>query len=92
MSQNTSVPSDQDAPANAKGAPQPTDEAAASPLEAQVTDDLGGVQGSSPDEDSDQIPLASNSASGSPAEEPAPDAGEIEWAGQLLKKPPSPGA
>jgi hypothetical protein len=59
-------------------------------LEARVTDDLGGVQGSSPEENDDANADASTSSLGSPADQPAPDAGEIEWAGQLVKKPPTP--
>jgi len=59
-------------------------------LPAEVTQDIGAVQGTPPDEDDDDA--AAIIAPGSPADRPAPDAGEIEWAGQLVKKPPTPGA
>lgn len=63
-------------------------------LSEQVNDDVGGVQGTGPDElsDDDAIDGAAAIKPGAPADAPAPDAGEIEWAGQLLKKPPTPGA
>jgi hypothetical protein len=74
------------------GAPQPTDDETANALETQVTDDVGGVQGASPEEEEGLTAAAGAPLGGSTAEEPAPDAGEIEWAGQLVKKPPTPGA
>lgn len=55
-----------------------------------VTEDVGGVQGTAPDADSEGDEAAALSP-GAPADEPAPDAGEIEWAGQVVKKPPTPG-
>jgi hypothetical protein len=64
----------------------------ASDLPEQVNDDVGGVQGTGPDELSDDEAGDGAAATGSPADEPAPDAGEIEWAGELVKKPPTPDA
>ena len=70
--------------------PNPQDQQSPEPTEEQVTEDVGGVQGTSPDEDAEsndlQLPV------GEPEDRPAPDAGEIEWAGQIVKKPPTPGA
>jgi len=60
---------------------------AALPADAanKVTDDVGGVQGSDPAE------TEASSATVVPPQsdmEQAPDAGEIEWAGQVVKKAP----
>ena len=61
--------------------------------EAPVTEDIGGVQGTAPDEsDTDDGTASAAMNPGGPAERPAPDSGEIEWAGQVVKKPPHPGA
>jgi hypothetical protein len=54
-----------------------------------VGNHIGGVQGTSADPLSTQRPSI-QSAGREPAEQNAPDAGEIEWAGQVVKKPPSP--
>ena len=64
-----------------------------SDLPEQVDADIGGVQGTDPDQGSDdEAPEAAVGATpGAPADAPAADAGEIEWAGQLVKKPPAPG-
>lgn len=63
-------------------------------LSEQVNADVGGVQGTGPDElsDDDEADGAAAITPGAPADAPAPDAGEIEWAGQLVKKPPTPDA
>lgn len=62
------------------------------PLEEQVDQDVGGVQGSpEPDADEEGAPANAAATPGSPPDQPAPDAGEIEWAGQVVKKPPHPG-
>lgn len=62
------------------------------PLEEQVDQDVGGVQGSpEPDADEEEAPASAAVKPGSPPDQPAPDAGEIEWAGQVIKKPPHPG-
>jgi hypothetical protein len=88
MSNEQSIPQDEDSVPGANGAPQ-TNAQAGSDLDAQVTDDVGGVQGTAPDED--QVDAApATTSTGSPSDEPAPDAGEIEWAGQVVKKPPTP--
>jgi hypothetical protein len=55
-----------------------------------VTEDIGGVQGEAPDEDDEASGARAAAHPGAPADAPAPDAGEIEWAGQLVKKPPTP--
>lgn len=65
------------------------DDARRDDLPEQVNEDIGGVQGSDPDDDA-QEPNPSI-ARGTTPDEPAPDAGEIEWAGQVVKKPPTPG-
>jgi len=57
----------------------------------KVTRDVGGVQGSPPVEGEETI-AADAPKIGSPKDEPAPDAGEIEWAGGLIRKPPHPDA
>ncbi|MEW9856075.1 hypothetical protein [Novosphingobium sp. M1R2S20] len=63
--------------------------AAAQQTTEQVTEDLGGVQGTAPA--SDESESASGALGpGAPSSEPVPDAGEIEWAGQVVKKPPTP--
>ena len=64
--------------------------------ENEVTQDVGGVQGTPAGED-DAAPDADQATGqaaepGGPQARPAPDAGEIEWAGQLVRKPPSPSA
>ncbi|MDF2640413.1 MAG: hypothetical protein K0R64_3397 [Novosphingobium lindaniclasticum] len=57
-------------------------------LESVTEESLGGVQGAEPGEDSGIN--AQVAKPGAPADQPAPDAGEIEWAGQVIRKPPSP--
>lgn len=57
-------------------------------MEERTDDDIAGVQGSegAPDEET---------GPGTPGETPdapAPDAGEIEWAGGAIRKPPAPAA
>jgi len=76
--------------------PTPPDSPPAHAPENEVTQDVGGVQGTPAGED-DAAPEADRAAGqaaepGGPEAPPAPDAGEIEWAGQLVKKPPSPSA
>jgi hypothetical protein len=88
MSNEPTIPQDEDRVPGANGAPQ-TNGKAGSDLGGQVTDDVGGVQGTAPDEDQADAAPATTST-GSPSDEPAPDAGEIEWAGQVVKKPPTP--
>jgi len=65
---------------------------AALPADAadKVTDDVGGVQGSDPAETEASNAEASNAPVAPPQSdmEQAPDAGEIEWAGQVVKKAP----
>lgn len=76
----------QDKPSDA-ATQRPT--AAPQDLPERVSDDLGGVQGEAPDERADDGSIAAAEAGG-PDAEPVPDAGEIEWAGQVVKKPPTP--
>lgn len=89
MSQSPPIANDEDS-ATVAGAPPPAEQIA-NELEEQVTDDVGGVQGSAPGEDEPSSKVQGVST-GSPDDQAAPDAGEIEWAGQLVKKPPTPGA
>ena len=62
----------------------------------QITEDIGGVQGASDDEAPGQEPADGDATQapvlGEKPDRPAPDAGEIEWSGGLIKKPPSPTA
>jgi hypothetical protein len=68
--------------------PGPQDDA---DLPEKVTEDVGGWQGVAPDDDSEApAQTVDTPEPGSPADEPVPDAGEIEWAGQVVKKPPAP--
>jgi hypothetical protein len=60
-----------------------------------IDEDLGGVQGT--DGGSAERQEAEFAAEGlapdirgETPDQPAPDAGEIEWAGALVKKPPAP--
>jgi hypothetical protein len=56
----------------------------------QVTDDVGGVQGTEADGASAGLENPPTQITSDVPEQPAPDAGEIEWAGGLLKRPPAP--
>ena len=56
----------------------------------EVTEDVGGVQGTAADDAELGPDSATPSIAGDVPEQPAPDAGEIEWAGGLLKRPPAP--
>lgn len=64
------------------------------PVEQEVTDDVGGVQGSDPDEGDDVDATAAaatqTAVPGTAPSAPAPDAGEIEWAGGAVSRPPAP--
>jgi hypothetical protein len=55
-------------------------------VEAQV----GGVQGASDDEADTASPAQDATKPETTPDAPAPDSAEIEWAGSLVKKPPSP--
>lgn len=72
--------------------PDGRDEDKPGALPEQVNEDLGGVQGEGPGDDGDDALAGTQSGSrpGAPDDAPAPDAGEIEWAGQVVKKPPTP--
>ncbi len=54
-----------------------------------VDEDIAGVQGAPSGEEADPEATPPQ-VLGEPPDKPAPDAGEIEWAGQVVKKPPSP--
>jgi len=58
-----------------------------------VTEDVGAVQGSAADE-ADTATGSSDAAASATTDDvpaqPAPDAGEIEWAGGLIQRPPAP--
>lgn len=86
MSQDSQAPNEDRVP-GANGAPQ-SDAGAAGQMGEQVTQDVGGAQGSAPEEEGEQTD-ASPMETGSPPDRPVPDAGEIEWAGQVVKKPPT---
>lgn len=81
-------------PADADTAAQGGPTSEPSQLEEQVTEDIAGWQGVGPEDDEDAGEAEpSGDASGrkgAPADRPAPDSGEIEWAGQVVKKPPHP--
>ena len=62
--------------------PQPED------LAAKLTDQIGGVQGGDEDDAGERV--AQTTSPGSVPDQPAPDGAEIEWAGGLVKKPPTP--
>lgn len=51
----------------------------------EIEEDIGGMQGEEKDRE-EVVPSETNSESG--ADVQAPDAGEIEWAGGLVKKAP----
>ena len=55
-----------------------------------IVEDVGGVQGSEEEPSGPTDAGAAPDLAEEPADSPAPDAGEIEWAGALVKKPPSP--
>jgi hypothetical protein len=58
-------------------------------LDQAVTEDIGGVQGGDEDAD-DGEQVAQSIQPGATPDQPAPDGAEIEWAGGLVKKPPTP--
>ena len=64
-----------------------TDGPGSDDLEGRVTDEIGGVQGGQPD-DSAETQVAQSARPGAPPDQPAPDGGELEWAGALVRKPP----
>lgn len=68
---------------------QKAQESPAKDLPQQVNDDIAGVQGAAPNEDS-TTPVQGAQPGQGQAKQPAPDAGEVEWAGQVVKKPPHP--
>ena len=53
-----------------------------------VTGDVGGVQGSTEEEMDDREDQVAQTAAGEGRDVAAPDAGEIEWAGEVVKKAP----
>ena len=56
--------------------------------EVSITEDIGGVQGTDPSKEPE--PTAPVPKLGETPDRPAPDAGEIEWSGGLIKKPTVP--
>jgi hypothetical protein len=74
--------------------PNPSNDPAQDEVDAPATEDIGGVQGTPPEEgqDDDDGTMSAAMSPGGPEDRPAPDSGEIEWAGQVVKKPPHPGA
>ncbi len=71
--------------------PRPSNDAPLNEVDAPATEDIGGVQGTAPEDSVDSDGGAPMSPGG-PADRETPDAGEIEWAEQVIKKPPHPGA
>ena len=63
---------------------------ASEPDDEEVTEDVGGVQGTEADGAEPHSDDVAPQIAGDVPEQPTPDAGEIEWAGGLLKKPPAP--
>jgi len=61
------------------------------PLEEAVTEDVGGWQGTYPDEETEEA-VGQRQKPGIVPDQPAPDGAEIEWAGGAIRKPPSPTA
>lgn len=59
--------------------------------EKKVTESIGGVQGGEEVGSGETQPTQS-AAPGAAPDAPAPDGAEIEWAGALVKKPPTPKA
>lgn len=59
-------------------------------IDSEVTKDVGGVQGTDDIDTGPESDGPNPTITGDTPEEPAPDAGEIEWAGGLVKKPPAP--
>ena len=55
-----------------------------------MTEDVGGVQGSEPGDGDLKPDNPTPEIAADAPEEPVADAGEIEWAGTLVKRPPSP--
>ena len=68
-----------------------TDERSSAEIEDEVTDEIGGVQGTD-DTEEQEVQPAQSARIGSVPDEPAPDGAEIEWAGGVVKKPPTPNA
>lgn len=62
-------------------------QAAKPDVESTVEESIGGVQGEQPDPA--QTSGAPEATGASPEETP-PDSGEIEWARQVVKRPPAP--
>jgi len=63
------------------------------PPEENLDDQIGGVQGAEDEDldgDNEADRPAQTATPGTRPDEPAPDGAEIEWAGGLIKKPPSP--
>jgi hypothetical protein len=52
-----------------------------------IEEDIGGVQGDAPESETGDD---GDSAADTSVSVQAPDAGEIEWAGELVKKAPGP--
>ena len=59
-------------------------------LPARVAEDIAGVQGTEADQAGRATPHPA--PPDKPEDRPPPDAGEIEWAGTVVKKPPHPDA
>lgn len=74
-----SIPADGEQDSGAQGSAMP-----------QVEESIGGVQGGMEDEGRTPASPNPDAAGQQSPEEQAPDAGEVEWAGQVVKKAPTP--
>lgn len=83
------APSKDDQPEKDGEALSHADPAKVPDLTRDVDESVAGIQGTPPRDQSGDEPAAPKTIGG-PPDKPAPDSGEIEWAGQVVKKPPSP--
>lgn len=58
--------------------------------EDAITEDIGGVQGADEQDAPQDATAGINVPPPQTPDAPAPDAGEIEWAGGTIRKPPAP--
>ncbi|QAY79034.1 hypothetical protein [Sphingosinicella sp. BN140058] len=66
-----------------------TDERSKDDLDQSITEEIGGVQGGGDDAGPEEQ-VAQSASIGTVPDAPVPDSAEIEWAGGVVKKPPTP--
>lgn len=66
-----------------------TDESNKADLDQCVTEEIGGVQGGE-DGAGPGEQVTQTAPTGTVPDQPVPDGAEIEWAGGVVKKPPTP--